>query len=104
MSGGGFSIADTRLGVNVIQITKSMQDENVLVLDDLIEWFTLRTSTEIERKEINSNVTCTYVKGDGWSITLTFLVGQYRSWSMVYQIEIEDNTLAVEFALVKDRF
>jgi hypothetical protein len=79
-----------------------MDDDNIVSFKPkVIDWLVARTTN---RADYSFSPNIDTVEGDGWNMTIKTNVGKFRNWCFIYEIEIEDDTIAVEFALVKDSF
>jgi len=66
----------------------------------VLEWLAARAGSYLkhENQELFSE---TYT-ADTWSVEVLSFLGKFHNWRMEYEIEIADDIVAVEFALIKD--
>ena len=83
-------------------VIKSMMDDDIIdYLLNVRAWLTERlgpATTEFATQNSLGSTT----KAEKWCIEANSIIGKFHTWSMHYSISIDDDTTAVEFALVKD--
>ena len=81
---------------------KSMIDDDVVDYLLVVKaWLSERLGPPYETVPSSSSLGST-TTATKWSIDTTPIFGKFHTWSMHYLITISDDTVAVEFALVKD--
>lgn len=85
------------------QVIKMMNDDDVVEYRrKVINWLIERLGEQTFEYDTEQMVLSSENRGDKWSVSACPIMGKYHNWSMHYTITIDDDIIAVEFALVKD--
>jgi hypothetical protein len=89
------------MAMNHFVVMKSMLDDDVVsFVPKIKEWLSTRLGSELSTSTYTTVGSITIA--DKWSLEVMPIFGKFNTWSMTYQICINDDIVAVEFALVKD--
>ena len=88
--------------MNNFFVMKSMIDDDVVdYLLKVKEWLSERLGPPTQTFASSAGLGSTTL-AEKWSIETSPIIGKFHTWSMHYLITIKDDTVAVEYALVKD--
>jgi hypothetical protein len=81
-------------------VKNMMADDVVDYRRKVLEWLTARLGECV--KHDNQHIFGETYTADTWSVESNSFIGKFHNWRMEYEIEINDDVVAVEFALIKD--
>lgn len=85
------------------QVVKMMNDDDVVEFRrKVIDWLVERLGEPTFEHENEQMVLSSETQGEKWSVSACPIMGKFHNWAMHYFIKIDDDVIAVEFALVKD--
>jgi hypothetical protein len=85
------------------QVVKMMNDDDVVEYRrKVVDWLIMRLGEPTFEHENERMVLSSETQSEKWSVSACPIMGKYHNWSMHYFITIDDDVIAVEFALVKD--
>lgn len=83
------------------KIVKQSQDADVVEYKQkVLKWLSERLGDAIEHQSFA--VYNDVYHAEEWDIEVHALMGKFHNWCMHYLVDIKDEMVAVEFALVKD--